>query len=465
MRTRREFVKLATITATCACTPWKPIAWGAEQKWHTMTFRPDAPGVDENPLRGLIPYSTGSERLANFPHSLEWFYLPLSDVVTGPGTYDWTALEQQLTAIAGRGHQAVFRFYVDYPKKPSGIPRYLLNAGLKTFQYGDAGNAVSATPSVAPDYRDRRLIACMVEFIHAFGAKYDGDLRIAYLTAGLYGFWGEWHVHNHPLPGEPAGWAISQKDKDALLRTYVDSFKRTLVMVRYPKVTNDRELLAQFGFHDDSFLQDTLGPEEWQFWPSMERYGTTEVWKWRPVGGEIRPELQDELWDKWPNAKGQDVALAIAATHATWLLDENLFKTPQTEEQRANALRAERMLGYTFYCAASRMVRGQDGSAVVTVRVENRGVAPIYYGWAVDLEALDTIGKVAARARVAWPLPALLPGRGAEWTAVLDAPPGEIRTVLLQVANPMPGGHPIAFANAEMGTIRGGWLTLNVADA
>ena len=27
------------------------------QKWHTMTFQADAPGVDENPLRGFVPYS------------------------------------------------------------------------------------------------------------------------------------------------------------------------------------------------------------------------------------------------------------------------------------------------------------------------------------------------------------------------------------------------------------------------
>jgi hypothetical protein len=183
-----------------------------------MVFRADAPGVDENPLRGLVPYSAEPQSEGTFPHSMEWFYMPLSEVATGPNAYDWGALERQLGAIAGRGHQAVFRFYVDYPKKPSGTPRYLLDAGLKTFPYSDGGNAQSATPSVAPDYRDRRLIACMVDFVRALGAKYDGDARIAYVEAGLYGFWGEWHVHNHPLPGEPEGWAIAQGDNDALLR-------------------------------------------------------------------------------------------------------------------------------------------------------------------------------------------------------------------------------------------------------
>src|ERR1017187_9530470 len=137
------------LTMTAACTA---------QEWHTMTFRADPPGVDEGPLRGFVPYSSTRQGPDTFPHSMEWFYLPLSDVVTGPDTYDWTALEKELTAISGRGHQAVFRFYVDYPKKPSGIPQYLLGAGLKTFPYDDSDNAKSSTPSGALHPRIRREI-------------------------------------------------------------------------------------------------------------------------------------------------------------------------------------------------------------------------------------------------------------------------------------------------------------------
>jgi hypothetical protein len=155
----------------------------AAQQWHEMAFRADAPGIDENPLRGFVPYSSTKQARDTFPHSMEWFYLPLAAVVTGPDSYDLTPVERQLSAIAARGHQAIFRFYLDYPKQPSGIPGYLLAAGLKTFPYADSGNAGSATPSVSPDYRDPRLIDCLVRFIHAFGARYDGDARIAYLTA------------------------------------------------------------------------------------------------------------------------------------------------------------------------------------------------------------------------------------------------------------------------------------------
>jgi hypothetical protein len=40
--------------------------------------------------------------------------------------------------------------------------------------------------------------------------------------------------------------------------------------------------------------------------------------------------------------------------------------------------------------------------------------------------------------------------------------PNRTNTLLLRIANPMPGGHSVAFANAEMGTVREGWLTLDV---
>ena len=147
--------------------------------WHSMVFRADAPGIDVNPLRGLVPFAAARHNANAVPYSMEWFTLPLSAVVKGPDTYDWSALERQLTPVAERGNQAIFRFYLDNPKLPTGIPRYLLNAGLKTFSYDDEGNATAATPSVAPDYGDPRLIECLTHFISAFGSKYDGDPRIA----------------------------------------------------------------------------------------------------------------------------------------------------------------------------------------------------------------------------------------------------------------------------------------------
>src|ERR1017187_1179838 len=80
-----------------------------------------------NPLKGFMPYS-GS--YTTFPYSMEWNYLPLRSLMTGPTNFNWSSLDQLLSNDASRGHQTVFRVYLDYPTLPTGIPQYLLDAGL-----------------------------------------------------------------------------------------------------------------------------------------------------------------------------------------------------------------------------------------------------------------------------------------------------------------------------------------------
>jgi hypothetical protein len=89
-------------------------------------------------------------------------------------------------------------------------------------------------------------------------------------------------------------------------------------------------------------------------------------------------------------------------------------------------------------------------------------VAPIYYAWPVEAEALDATGNVVGTALAHWPLPKLLPGKSKDWSLVIDTLPANAITVLLRIANPMAGGHDVAFADAEMGTQRFGWLTLSL---
>ena len=453
MRTKRGLASGLLTLLLGSCLP----AAVSGQEWHRLTFAADAPGMDENPLRGLIPYSTAPQ--GNFPHSMEWFYTPLSAVVIGPDTYDWTAVDRELAKIAKRGDQAVFRFYLDYPGRPSAIPQYLLAAGLRTFPYDDFGNSLGMTPSVAPDQSDPRLVDCLVRFIRALGHRYDGDPRIAYLTAGLVGFWGEWHVAGHPHAGEPAGWAMAQKDKDALLITWREGFSKTMVLVRYPNVSYDRDLLTGFGFHDDSFLNDTLGPEPWSFQQQEQAADVADQWNTHPIGGEVYPQLQRSLFAMWPNTAGEDATTAIATTHATWLLDNRLFERRATPTERAHALQLDRMLGYTLFCSAAQLVRLPDGSASISVRIENRGVAPFYAPWPVEFQVVEA-GRVRASARVSWPLSALLPGAQAEYRVLIADLPGPAADILVRVVNPLVDGHPVTFANSEMGTVKSGWLTL-----
>ena len=101
--------------------------------------------------------------------------------------------------IASAGRHAVFRFYLEYPNKPLALPQFLVDAGV-TIHTNIVTEGVSKERMLTPDYEDPRLRAALGRFIVALGARYDGDVRIGFITAGLLGKWGEWHDHpSHKL--------------------------------------------------------------------------------------------------------------------------------------------------------------------------------------------------------------------------------------------------------------------------
>lgn len=157
----------------------------AHGKWVVQTY---AVGPPDNPLKGLIPYQGA---FATFPHSMEWGYIPWKQLLQSEGVFSWEPLEVLLNDAASRGHQVAFRIYADYPNTTSALPNFL--SGVARHGYTDHLNGQDAV-SYAPDYDDPRLLRAMLATITALGARYDGDPRIAFITVGFIGFWGEWHT-------------------------------------------------------------------------------------------------------------------------------------------------------------------------------------------------------------------------------------------------------------------------------
>ena len=77
-----------------------PVSAKADEglKSHAVTAGESA---DEAPLRGFVQYESSNN---NFPHSMEYFDIPVNAVQTGMDTYDWSALESKLNKISGRGN-------------------------------------------------------------------------------------------------------------------------------------------------------------------------------------------------------------------------------------------------------------------------------------------------------------------------------------------------------------------------
>lgn len=424
-----------------------------------LTFHYKAAPVD-NPLKGLVPYTTMVQ--SRFPHSMEMNYLPLSDIMKGPTTFDWTSVDNLLTQIAGRGHQAVFRIYMEYPKRPSGIPAFLKQQGVKVYAYQSSQPNVFQynDPAVqydyyTPDYTDARVGTALQSFVAAMGKRYDGDPRIGFITAGLLGYWGEWHTYPHTELAPPP--AIQAQVMDA----YQKAFVKTQILVRYPSA-GDAQFAANatrpFGYHDESFAWSTVPtatpPESWYFVPQLAAAGALDKWTKYAIGGEIRPEAWGQVFDTDPaDPNVQDFRTCVDATHASWLMDSGMFNAVPPADRVARAQTEVQHMGYEL-----SLVKGSYGGGQVSVDVTNRGVAPFYYPWPVELGELSSRGKLVKTWKPGWTINGILPGQTVTWSGAVSISSGS--HLLMRVSNPMSGGHQMKFANTEQDKNLSGWLTV-----
>jgi len=402
-----------------------------------------------NPLKGFMPYA-GAGHV--FPHSLEYSYFSLRSVAgASAGVFDFSPIDAFLDDVAGRGHQAVFRIYLDYPGSPTGVPQYLIDAGVEMRPYTDEGGGLS------PDYDDPRVVEELHALIHSLAAAFDGDPRVGFIQAGLLGKWGEWHTS----PRE--AWMANETTQRAVLQAYQDAFNTTRILARYPTtVTRDYPV----GFHDDSFAYATLyDVEGWYFWNKMKAAGITDVWQREPIGGEVRPEIQASVF-RWPRLEGQDFAECVYTTHASWMLISSVFHPTATwwamsEADLDRAKEGSRIMGYDVRaCWVNYTYNVSSSELTVAVVVANFGVAPFYYNWTAEFSLFDQAGVLVRQYPTSASILGILPGEHATWTATLGSviPSDTGGSIRVRVPNVLPGGAPVIFSNKDVSL--DGWTTL-----
>ncbi len=348
------FVLLSIVCATTAF---------AATNLYSLTYNP-APA--DNPLKGFMPYAGN---YASFPYSMEWGYLPLRSLMSGPTTFNWASLDALLNQVATRGHQTVFRVYLDYPGLSTGIPQYLLDAGLTTHAYYDYGNN---GVSVSPDYENPLLVQALTNFIAALGARYDGDPRVGFVEVGLLGYWGEWHTFPE------TSWFASAAVQDQVLTAFDSVFSQTRILVRYPSGTSPST--RRIGYHDDSFAYETIDPPSYMFMGLLKAAGETNKWRTQPIGGEVRPEVQSCMWDTSQMncvPQGQEFTNCIALTHASWMLNQAVFSPGFSGTQKSRAVAGAQQLGYEMYVTNAVLADAHASSPLnIGVQIINAGVAP-----------------------------------------------------------------------------------------
>ena len=94
-----------------------------------------------NPLKGFMPFYKQGGAADSVPYSMEWFYIPLSALMSDSGEYTIReGLEPYLEEISARGNQAVFRVYLDYPGSGIGekaVPQFIWDMGIKKEHYDE----------------------------------------------------------------------------------------------------------------------------------------------------------------------------------------------------------------------------------------------------------------------------------------------------------------------------------------
>lgn len=331
-----------------------------------------------NPLKGFLTsyqWTTPDERL---PHGLEFLYLPISSVLEGPQTYAFdTGLEPYLEESRARGNHMIVRFYLDYPGREPGLPEWLMSQ-ISCSEYTEWGGGCS------PDYHNPLLQSTLLEFIAALGARYDGDNRVGFVQMGLLGFWGEWHTYPH------GDWFASGRFQRQVIAAFDEAFERTHILLRYP-IQDAPE--RRIGYHDDSFAYATLGALEWFFYPRILAAQADQRWQVAPIGGEVYPQLQAELFlpDYVVDTHSQDFAQCVAQTHASWMINNGAFRIDDGYEgdQLEGARAASLAMGYELTVPRVALTASNLHQGKVDLRIEvevaNTGVAPFYYPLSLHL--------------------------------------------------------------------------------
>lgn len=442
---------------------WSVLGVGARGEGSEAAPLVYRPAPLDNPLKGFVPYL---RQETSFPHSLEWDYTSVAQVMVGPDRFDWGVFEAKLEAAAGRGHAFVARFYLEWPGRKTGVPAFLLEAGLLMRRWTNT-NTQPLPPALdhTPDYEDPRLRSALTRFIQALGRRYDGDPRLGFVEVGLLGTWGEWH--NHPN----TQWFASKTVQREVMDAFEAAFRKTRLLVRYPAGPHDARYAENqgrgLGYHDDSFAWATVHTgrkqDGWFFESRLLSAGATEKWRHQPIGGEVRPEVWPCLFDEPSCAPaGQEFDRCVEVTHVSWLCNEGAFRGKLQGAALERARSAVRRMGYEFFVRAAE-TRWEAGRLEVTLSVTNTGVAPFYYDWPVELGLLDARGEVGSTWVTDWKLTALQPGRTAggwrESRVVAGLAPGRY-PVAVRVPHPLPRGAPLRFANQEQDRDRPGWLTV-----
>jgi hypothetical protein len=296
-------------------------------------------------------------------------------VETGPGSYDFAAIDRLLEEAAKLGVKSGIRFR-SVSRPGVGVPAYLTERLAKGWWLDRDGDGHAE--SYIPDWNDPYYLERAKELLMEVGRRYDGDPRLAWVDIGMYGTWGEWHITPYGENLVTGARKATPETKRALVDMHIEAFKNTRLVM----MSGDSYALeyAAWRSREIGFRRDNIGDPHFE---KANRKVRDQVWRHAPVIVEpinlhrIRRELLEE------QVVSGRVATLNMINLGPW--------DKHSEDQKQQVMEAGKRSG--FRIALKELYTELEATAgeIVTIRSlwMNTGITPCYEAWNVTFRLHD----------------------------------------------------------------------------
>ncbi len=451
-------IMLCTMLACCQVQAAAQTNW--EPQVRTRFYSPIAPAADNtvNPLRGYHRWQN-QELVPQAAPALDTFRrYHWRDLESAPGQYNFSAILADLAAARQSGRKFAFRLRMmaGYDDDTVYAPAYLVDNALCAAHCGFWADADSADPGLTwvPDWNDSYLIGRARALLAALASAIGPTNSLAWIDVGLYGQYGEWALRSSVYANPPPGIVpITLANKREYAKMLFEAFGTQQLVMFMPYSNKDAltyglleqtitakpvglrvDCLAQYRYFD----QWSNRPAEWAPFAGQ--------WKKAPFIGEFCPFESGAAPNGPATARQQTAAYHISSiSNGNFALsqpDAARFASLTAAEQ-ADMLMLGREAGYRYAVDKTDLNLSQAGQLTLGATIVNRGNAPTYEPWRVQVELINASGAwvwsaplpvtlsasagdgSAQAVQGSWRLPALAPGNYTLRLAARDgrAPP------------------------------------------
>jgi len=215
-----------------------------------------------NPGMGLIMYGVPDPP----PDVADLFYITLvwHDVEPEEGRYVWDQpiLKRAIAAAEKYDRKIAIRMVTSWQNYERPIPDYLVDQGVRLFPPNPKWQENKWEHFYEPEWWHPKYIEAYERLIRAYGKRFDGDRRIAWIDMRYYGWWNEGHRH-----GASVDWPESvdlRKYNIRMIDLHREAFKKTPLVIQ---TATDRDVpypegtAIDYGIEKGAWMRrDGFGP-------------------------------------------------------------------------------------------------------------------------------------------------------------------------------------------------------------